>query len=293
MLSAVIRGFNMGNTKKYLKKIILALPLGERLLAMIRIVREDKPSFDGWGLKTYHRTPPWVGAEMGIAKSFSIVNEEVVKSVQDGRFFLSQFAKFTDVLSLLRELSWRHFVIYWSVHHALRSTGTSSRKSFVECGVCDGLTIYYALRAMDELKEDQCKVYLYDSWQAMRGEQLHDSEAKNIGAYSYLSMDSTKKNLVDYASKTIFCQGFIPESFSMYDNPEEISWLHIDLNSSMATLSALEFFFPRLEIGGCIVFDDYGSDNYRETKAVVDHFFQGKRGSLLPLPTGQAIYLKT
>ncbi len=36
----------------------------------------------------------------------------------------------------------------------------------------------------------------------------------------------------------------------------------------------------------------WGSNNYLDTKAVVDHFFQDKTGVLLPLPTGQAIFFK-
>ncbi len=282
----------MKNIRKYLRKVIPFLPLGKKLLVFIRIIREGEPSFEGWGLKTYHRTPPWVGAEVGIGKSFSIVNEDVLKLVENGTFSLSQFAKSTDVLGLLRELSWRHFIIYWSVHLVLRSTSISSRKNFVECGVCDGLTIYYAMRALTELNADQSKVYLYDSWEAMRAEQLLESESKNIGAFSFLSMELTKKNLAEYATKTIFCKGFIPESLNKYENPDVISWLHLDLNSSVATLNSLQYFFPRLEAGGCVVFDDYGSNNYLDTKAVVDHFFQDKTGVLLPLPTGQAIFFK-
>jgi len=269
------------------------MPYGAALLAMAHSLRESPPSFDGWGMKTYHRTPPWIGMEDGLGKSFSIVNDSVIKSGQSGQLYLSQFAESMDIVSLLRELSWRHFIIFWSVHHVFKSVGVSAHKNFVECGVCDGLTIMYALRAMDDLNQGHSRVYLYDSWQAMRGDLLQDSEKKNIGGYSYLSIDSTKRNLSKYASRTVFCQGFIPDSFKSHDNPAEISWLHIDLNASVATLSTLEFFFPRLEHGGCLVFDDYGSDNYRDTKLVVDRFFRDKGGSLLPLPTGQAIYFKT
>jgi O-methyltransferase len=283
----------VGNIKGQLKKIVRTLPFGSVLLAIVRSLRETPPSFDGWGLKTYHRTPPWIGMEEGLGKSYSIVNDNVIESGKNGQLSLSQFAGSTDLVSQLRELSWRHFIIFWSVQHVFRNIDISVRKNLVECGVCDGLTILYALRAMDNLNQNNYRSYLYDSWQPMTADLLRDSEAKNIGAYSYLSIDSTKRNLADYASRTVFCQGFIPDSFKIHCNPDEISWLHIDLNASIATQSTLEFFFPRLERGGCIVFDDYGSNNYRDTKLVVERFFRDKGGSLLPLPTGQAIYFKT
>jgi len=55
-------------------------------------------------------------------------------------------------------------------------------------------------------------------------------------------------------------------------------------------LDALEFFHPRLEKGGVILFDDYGQEKYKDTKNVIDEFIYDKSGMLLKLPTGQAIY---
>ena len=42
--------------------------------------------------------------------------------------------------------------------------------------------------------------------------------------------------------------------------------------------------------GGVIVFDDYGQDNYLETKETVDSFLSDKEGLLMAHPTGQALY---
>lgn len=282
----------MGKFRDNIRKFVFVLPFGNELIRMIRKFREDVPTFDGWGLKTYHRTPPWVTTEDVIGKQFSIVNESIIESVRKGSLSLSQFSSVSDIEQLLIELSWRHFILYWSVHHVLKTVEFSGENNFVECGVCDGLTITYALKAMDSFGEKNCAVYLYDAWQAMESDLLKDSEAKNIGAYSYLSMDLTKKNLEPYVSRTNFCQGFIPDSFGVCDNPSKIVWLHIDLNASIATRCALDFFYSRLLPGGCIVFDDYGSNNYRDTKLVVDQFFSDKKGGVLPLPTGQAIFFK-
>jgi hypothetical protein len=41
-----------------------------------------------------------------------------------------------------------------------------------------------------------------------------------------------------------------------------------------------------------VLFDDYGWSGYQDTKVAVDAFFAGKRGVLLPMPTGQAIFFK-
>ena len=87
--------------------------------------------------------------------------------------------------------------------------------------------------------------------------------------YDYLNIDITKKNFVDL----IFNKGLIPSVFQKAENPTQINWLHIDLNSSEATQSSLEFFFDKLVSGGVILFDDYG---FRDTRKTVDKFFKIK-----------------
>ena len=89
----------------------------------------------------------------------------------------------------------------------------------------------------------------------------------------------------------IFHQGYIPNLFNtLPKSPENIIYLHIDLNSAKPTISTLEYFLPRLVPGGVILFDDYGWSPYFDTKNAIDEFFYDKSGTLLKLPTGQAIY---
>ena len=87
-------------------------------------------------------------------------------------------------------------------------------------------------------------------------------------------------------------KGFIPESFQRGTTPSEIAWLHIDLNSAMPTRAALETLFDRMSTGSVILFDDYGWSGWRDTKVAVDAFFAGRQGTLLPMPTGQALFFK-
>ena len=86
--------------------------------------------------------------------------------------------------------------------------------------------------------------------------------------------------------------GHIPESLISDEAPKSIVYMHIDLNSAKPTLSTLEFFFARLIKGGTVLFDDYGQEEYKDTKKVIDKFFSDKPGMLLKLPTSQAIYFR-
>lgn len=165
----------------------------------------------------------------------------------------------------------------------------ASEYNFVECGVADGLSAFFALKEIQGHKN--FLMHLYDSWSEMKKEHLYDVESNYTGRYNTLNVESTKRNLSEFKNNLIYHQGYIPKSFKdLPKSPDSIVYLHIDLNSAKATLESLEFFYPRLIKGGVILFDDYGWVAYEETRKIVNDFFKDKPGALFALPTGQAIY---
>ena len=111
----------------------------------------------------------------------------------------------------------------------------------------------------------------------MSKKYLNYHEKKSIGKYDYLDFDQTQKNLKEYQNKIIFNKGYINKDFKKFSNPKKVNWLSIDLNSSQPTLDCLNFFYKLMEKNGIIIFDDYGSPNYVDTKKVVDKFFKKKK----------------
>lgn len=191
-------------------------------------------------------------------------------------------------------LRWRHWIVSYSARHAMKFSNCSEY-NFVECGVGDGVTAFFALKEITENEKisNNFTMHLYDSWSEMKKEILLKNELINEGKYSNLDIDLTKSNLKEFKDKLVFHKGYIPESFSkMPQSPKEIIYLHIDLNSAIPTKATLEFFFTKLIHGGIILFDDYAWDGYEDTKYVIDEFFSDKEGILLKLPTGQAIYFQ-
>ena len=265
----------------------------------IRIMLKPKtPHFAGWGVTSQHALP-WdlKNSTDKTGLKFSEVESNLKKLIKDGEFVLTQFQKNSsyaeDPSITLNSLSWRHYLVYWSATIATRFSKTSSC-NFVEAGTCDGLTIKFAISALEnEISLDtNYKVFLYDAWDAMKLEHLTTKESGATGHYSYLSIEQTKTNLKEYREHCEFVKGYIPEVFSENPGPRDLSWLHIDLNSSMPTQKTLEQFVPKLTSGGVVLFDDYGHGGYSETKKVADEFFSKKDGILMPLPTGQAIFFK-
>lgn len=267
--------------KTYVRKIFYNTPFAKAAYQRWLFGKKGVHPFEGWGMTT-ETLPPWFSPGDDVARDFLKVHEALVREVVAGRFRIAQYDKVKDKKALLRGFMWRHYVVFWSARYAQAATG----RNIAECGVCDGLTVYYAMSAFNK----DCKAYLYDSWDAMLEKHLLDTEHKHLGDYDYLNIEDTKKNLAGF--NTEFIKGYIPDSFQGREKPTDVVWLHIDLNASLPTLDSLKYFYDQMPSGAVILFDDYGGQAYTDTKKVVDTFFADKKGVLLPFPTGQAIFFK-
>lgn len=268
---------NLSKLKFFLKRLF-------RTYFEFRKYKKTIHTFDGWGLITTGTNPPWMNTNNQENLIFKEINSDLLKLILENKFELTQF-QFHDVNynKILNELMWRHYTVFNSVSYA-RKFSKSDKINLVECGVCDGLTIFYGMNLCEKTKTDY-KAYLYDAWQ-----ELKSPNEKLRFNYSYLDIEKTKKNLISMQKNIIFNKGYIPSVFSSSKNPDHVNWLHIDLNSTEATLSSLEFFYEKLVTNGIILFDDYGGFN--ETRRSIDSFFADKKGHFFNSPTGQAIFFK-
>ena len=244
-----------------------------------------KPKFSGWGMKTEAELP-WDDEYSG--EIFLKANEDIKKIFEFTQIPTGPNRNNIDVLM------WRHWIVSYATRHAIEFA-KSKDFNFVECGVGDGLTTFFALREIVAHKKttSQLSMHLYDSWSAMRKEGLFESELNYVGRYGNLDINRTKRNLTEFKEGIVYHQGYIPQAFHLPpDPPNSIVYLSIDLNSAQPTLDTLHFFFPRLARGGIILFDDYGQVGYVDTRKTIDKFFSDKPGILLKLPTSQAIYYR-
>ena len=276
--------------KRLLRSAVYAVPGTQALWMRLNDAagRGEPVQFSGWGMTT-KTSPPWADDADPVAKEFIAVNADVIDRVASGALRLSQFNSVQDKARQLRELMWRHYIVFWSARYASQAIAPSE-VGLVECGVCDGLTAYFAMSAA--ARAGAFKAFLYDAWQAMTSERLLDSEQASAGQYAYLSLDNTRRNLARFEGSTTFVKGFIPDSFAGDSAPSTVAWLHIDLNAALPTEAALRVLFDRVLPGGVILFDDYGWPGWHDTKVTIDGFLDGKRGLLLPVPTGQAMFFK-
>ncbi len=86
-------------------------------------------------------------------------------------------------------------------------------------------------------------------------------------------------------------KGWIPGVFA---NMPERRWsfVHIDVDLYEPTLGSLEYFYPRMSVGGVMVNDDYSSPDFPGAGAAWDEFCRNKGARSLALDTGQAVIVK-
>lgn len=272
---------------EYVTKIYLKYPkLRPYLLFCKRLVLPVKPTYSGGGITTVWELP-WINTDYEMTKIFSKSNE----FIKNNFIFSGTLSHGIDKHSYHHDL-WVGWLISFAARYVI-IFAEKNNLNFVECGVGDGITAFHAL---SQLKSNyklfsQSKMWLYDSWGGMMLKYLHHSEKQYEGRYSELDLNACKNNLKEFEEVLVYNQGYVPDVFeSISEHPNNVNFLHIDLNSAMPTLSALEFFFPKMEKRGVIIFDDYGGKNYSEMRKQIDKFLSDKQGILLEIPNGRAIF---
>ena len=189
--------------------------------------------------------------------------------------FCSQYNDLSkrEKINRVNELRWRHYILCWSINFV--KSNDEENYNFVECGVADGMSAFYLISSLSDVK--QKNIYLYDSWSKMEKNNLTSSEQSNIGKYEYLRFEETKKNLKEFENYIIYNKGIIKNNFDIFNNPEKICWISIDLNSSKATLDCLNFFYKKIIKNGIIILDDYGSVGYVDTGSLWIIFLTRKK----------------
>lgn len=105
------------------------------------------------------------------------------------------------------------------------------------------------------------------------------------GDFADTDIASVRQYLADHKNVTCVA-GLVPDSLDVA-RARTFSFVHIDLDIYSAIKSACEFFYPRMESGGILLFDDYGYSSCPGARAAVDEFFADKPEVKMAMGTGQ------
>jgi hypothetical protein len=163
----------------------------------------------------------------------------------------------------------------------------------VECGVLKGTSLMFFLKLLH--------IHSHGSNKRVIGFDMFDSfpvtDAKeaavvnqflNESGFEGITTDSLFKKMVEAGLETKRCDlvaGDIRQTAAEYvalSPGLRISLLHLDLDLEDATYAALEAFWPRVVMGGLVIFDEYAVARWTESNAV-DRYFANQHVQLKTL----------
>ena len=164
----------------------------------------------------------------------------------------------------------------------------------VECGVSRGHSSYLMLKANSENNKI---FYGFDSFQGLSKPGNSDIVTHDL-TYEWKENDLSspmslaEKNLNQFPQRYRLFKGWIPDRFDEIAL-KNFCLVHIDVDLYQPTLDSLNFFWDKLNKGGVLVCDDYGSLLCPGAKKAMDDFFEDKNQSIIHLTTGQGIVFKS
>lgn len=105
------------------------------------------------------------------------------------------------------------------------------------------------------------------------------------------SLEAVRRHLRD-CNNVRFYEGFFPDTAGAVENLR-FCLVHVDADIYNSVKDSCAFFYPRLEKGGIMVFDDYGFPSCPGARKAVDEFFADKPECPVYLPSGQCVVLRT
>ncbi len=133
------------------------------------------------------------------------------------------------------------------------------------------------------------KVYLFDTFTGMpfQGE----TDLHQVGEFADTSLVSVLLALTGL-NNVVLLPGIFPDETGHVVALQSFCFVHLDADQYRSTADALRFFYPRLEPGGFIVFDDYGWRNCPGVKTAVDEFFAERNEKVISKAAHQAYISK-
>ena len=176
----------------------------------------------------------------------------------------------------------------WMLNQLLRLTHNVPGDT-AECGVYLGASSYLICKFNEEQKENKRQHYLFDSFEGLSEPSTNDNSYWSKGDLS-APEEAVRKVLVDFPN-TMYFKGWIPSRFEEVEL-RRFSFVHIDVDLYEPTWESMEFFYPRMNLGGIILCDDYGFSSCPGATKAVDKSLQDKPEKMISLCSGGGFMIK-
>jgi O-methyltransferase len=155
---------------------------------------------------------------------------------------------------------------------------------FAELGVYQGVTA----RLIHHYAPDR-RLHLFDTFSGFDPREIEDSS--QAGQFSETSVEAVMRKIAPRNENVTVHAGRFPETASQA--PGKFAFVHLDADLFDPISAGLEFFHPRLAVGGIIVVHDYNA--WPGARRAVDQFFTNRAEVPIAMPdkSGSAVIVKS
>jgi O-methyltransferase len=139
---------------------------------------------------------------------------------------------------------------------------------FAEIGVFKGST-----SKMMRLVFPKRKLHCYDTFCGIAGADASVDQHKD-GEFA-ASLEEVRATVGEDGVE--YHVGKFPDSYLAEDKKPELAFVHVDLDTYAGTKAALDYLFPRLPLGGTILFDDYRWPNCTGVEKAIKEWLEEHR----------------
>lgn len=162
-----------------------------------------------------------------------------------------------------------------------------------ECGANVGRGSYLMLAAN---RANDKHLYAFDSFEGLSdptgADRPNDARTKEWEAGEFaVDEELARRNLAAFEGRFSLLKGWIPARFEDVAD-KRFSLVHIDVDLYEPTRASIEFFWPRLNAGGLLICDDYGSRRCPGARKAMDEFAAGIGLRVGELTTMQGLLFK-
>jgi O-methyltransferase len=135
---------------------------------------------------------------------------------------------------------------------------------FAECGVYKGGSLKLLAQTFPK------RTCLgFDTFEGLPAEQWNELEVHHPKDFSDTNLEEVESFI--NRDNVILIKGLFPDTAKPYEN-ETFAFVHVDFDFYEGIKACLDFFWPRLEVGGVMIFDDYEWVGCPGVKRALDEF---------------------
>ena len=192
------------------------------------------------------------------------------------------------------QFEWRIHIALWAARLALRVPG-----DFVECGVNAGFVSSALMKSLNWNSLGR-SFYLVDTFAGPPLDQYSPDEIATgartkaeqaIASGGYVTdLDRIRSNFAEWPTARV-TPGRVPDVLGAVA-ATQVAFLHVDMNSAAPEQATLEHFWPKIPVGGVVLFDDYCHGNCELQTIALDETAGRLGAEIVSLPTGQGILIR-